>query len=355
MIFTLSRPRHPRVPQEALIGVVYVVAAAAGILIPHPDRRGQGRAATVTGRRTARGAARRGPENPWVVRRDRRRALRLPTAVPRDLPGSRSGPAPRPIGRVVGFCVLCAVRLRRHELRAPGGVLLTFSYLIVPAVCATYLAESWRGRLAVGWGVATLASLISLALTPKLDLPSARPSCVCWDPARARGPCRPVSSPESDGDVNPHQPRSPFGVSFGTGRWSSVGVTRAPPAIRWRALMSWRRRISGARSSPPVTRREPCPLSEPVQVPVRGRFVQWARMFAGHGLDGPRIQPTVGLGMAVSEREDAAAPMQARRIVVESIYAVPRHIDHKRGHAQAVRMHVLEDEELSGRNRAQIG
>src|ERR1041385_7432063 len=33
IIFTLTRSQHHRVPQEALIGIVYVVAAAAGILV----------------------------------------------------------------------------------------------------------------------------------------------------------------------------------------------------------------------------------------------------------------------------------------------------------------------------------
>jgi zinc/manganese transport system permease protein len=39
-----------------------------------------------------------------------------------------------------------------------GGVLLVFSYLAVPAVCATYLVNSIVARFAVGWGIATLAS-----------------------------------------------------------------------------------------------------------------------------------------------------------------------------------------------------
>jgi zinc/manganese transport system permease protein len=52
-----------------------------------------------------------------------------------------------------------------------GGVLLTFSYLIVPAVGANYLARTLRGRLLVGWAVATVASLVSLYVTPLWDLP----------------------------------------------------------------------------------------------------------------------------------------------------------------------------------------
>jgi zinc/manganese transport system permease protein len=52
-----------------------------------------------------------------------------------------------------------------------GGVLLVFSYLVVPAVCATYLVNSIGARFAVGWAVATLASVASLLITAKVDLP----------------------------------------------------------------------------------------------------------------------------------------------------------------------------------------
>jgi zinc/manganese transport system permease protein len=53
-----------------------------------------------------------------------------------------------------------------------GGVLLTFSYLIVPAVCGTILATDWMKRLAIGWVVAAAASLLGLWASYKLDLPT---------------------------------------------------------------------------------------------------------------------------------------------------------------------------------------
>jgi len=52
-----------------------------------------------------------------------------------------------------------------------GGVLLVFSYLVVPAVCATYLVNSIPARFAVGWALATGASVVSLFITAKVDLP----------------------------------------------------------------------------------------------------------------------------------------------------------------------------------------
>ena len=53
-----------------------------------------------------------------------------------------------------------------------AGVLLTFSYLIVPAVCGTMLAQEWTKRLAIGWGVAAAASLLGLWASYQMDLPT---------------------------------------------------------------------------------------------------------------------------------------------------------------------------------------
>ena len=53
-----------------------------------------------------------------------------------------------------------------------AGVLLTFAYLIVPAVCAVMLARSWKARLIVGWCIAGIASLAGLWASYKFDLPT---------------------------------------------------------------------------------------------------------------------------------------------------------------------------------------
>jgi zinc/manganese transport system permease protein len=51
-------------------------------------------------------------------------------------------------------------------------VLLTFSYLIVPAVGANFLAETIGARLLVGWVLATLASILGLSTSYRCDLPT---------------------------------------------------------------------------------------------------------------------------------------------------------------------------------------
>src|SRR5438270_2650857 len=53
-----------------------------------------------------------------------------------------------------------------------AGVLLTFAYLIVPAVCGTMLAQQWGRRLFVGWVVAVAASLLGLWASYQMDLPT---------------------------------------------------------------------------------------------------------------------------------------------------------------------------------------
>ena len=61
-----------------------------------------------------------------------------------------------------------------------AGVLLTFAYLIVPAVCGVSLAKSWSSRLAIGWAVAVASSLIGLGASYQLDLPTgAAIVCAC--------------------------------------------------------------------------------------------------------------------------------------------------------------------------------
>lgn len=61
-----------------------------------------------------------------------------------------------------------------------AGVLLTFAYLVVPAVCGVELAQRWTGQLMIGCIVAAAASLIGLAASYWLDLPTgAAIVCAC--------------------------------------------------------------------------------------------------------------------------------------------------------------------------------
>ena len=52
-----------------------------------------------------------------------------------------------------------------------GGVLLVFSFLIVPAVCANLLAVSLMAMLLVGYGIAAAAGVGGIAASYHFNLP----------------------------------------------------------------------------------------------------------------------------------------------------------------------------------------
>jgi zinc/manganese transport system permease protein len=53
-----------------------------------------------------------------------------------------------------------------------AGVLLVFSYLIVPAVCAVTLARRISIRLLIGWGISLLGGIAGLFVSFWGDFPS---------------------------------------------------------------------------------------------------------------------------------------------------------------------------------------
>lgn len=171
IIFTLTHTQKHRVPQEALIGIVYVVAAAAGILILSQSTGGKeelqrsliGELLVVTGVEIAQtlglfiiiG----------IIHYIFRRQFMAISFAPEQA-------ASKGISvRWWDFIFYVLFGLVVTSFVHIGGVLLVFSYLIVPAVCATYLANSIGVRLLIGWLVATLASVAGLFVTAKADWP----------------------------------------------------------------------------------------------------------------------------------------------------------------------------------------
>jgi zinc/manganese transport system permease protein len=53
-----------------------------------------------------------------------------------------------------------------------AGVLLVFSYLIVPALAGIAMGGSMTRRLLIGWGFGTLVSVIGMVASAVLDLPT---------------------------------------------------------------------------------------------------------------------------------------------------------------------------------------
>lgn len=173
LVFTFTRPtKHARVPQEAVIGIVYVVAAAAGILLlsksPHGKEELQktlvGDLLTVTWTEIWRTAALYAAIA-LVHVLFRRQFIEL--SFHHDEAEARGMRV-----RFWDFLFYALFGLIVTSFVHVGGVLLVFSYLIVPAACGTYLARSLSAGLAIGWVVATLASVGGLYASFKLDVPT---------------------------------------------------------------------------------------------------------------------------------------------------------------------------------------
>ncbi len=168
-LLALTRTRHERVPQEALIGVVYVVAAAAVVLVL--DRSPEG-AERVKGLLVGNIAA-VGPAEVrslailyglvglghWCFRR---RFL--------DLSLGRMPPGPAAFAWDFAFYASFAVVVTSSVRVA--GVLLVFAYLVVPAAVGALVADRIGRRLTVGWSVGTAGTFAGLGSSVVWNLPA---------------------------------------------------------------------------------------------------------------------------------------------------------------------------------------
>jgi zinc/manganese transport system permease protein len=173
LLFTFTRShKRARVPQEALIGIIYVVAAAAGILLlsksPHGKEELQrtlvGDLLTVTPEDIGRTAALYAVIAVVHVI-FRKQFIKL------SFDHDHAAQAGLRV-RAWDFLFYALFGLIVTSFVQVGGVLMVFSYLIVPAACGTYLAHSLLARLLVGWLVATLAGVGGLYASFRLDLPT---------------------------------------------------------------------------------------------------------------------------------------------------------------------------------------
>ena len=170
-LFAASHTRRMTVPQEAVIGIVYAVSAAAAVLVV--DRAPQGgdhirqilvgSILTVTPGEVGTLALLYAPIGllHWLVRRPL-------LDISFDPEGAGARRAVRAWDFVFyasfGVVVTSSVRL--------AGVLLVFAYLVVPATAAAALAGSARGRLVIGWALGVVVSVGGLGASWAWDLPT---------------------------------------------------------------------------------------------------------------------------------------------------------------------------------------
>ncbi|MCM8794517.1 MAG: metal ABC transporter permease [Candidatus Omnitrophica bacterium] len=172
VIFSFTRFKDQRVPHEAFIGVVYAMAAAASILVlSRAPEGGEELKSLLVGH---------------ILFVEWEEVLKM--AVIYSVIGFLHWAARRP---------LLFISQRPQEAIAEGlpvrwwdlffyttfafvvtssveiaGVLLVFSFLIVPAICGVLLAHTIGRRLWIGWGIGVFASMLGISTSYVWDLPT---------------------------------------------------------------------------------------------------------------------------------------------------------------------------------------
>jgi len=172
-IFAISRPhRETRIPQEAVIGIVYAVSAAVAILImskatqetEHLKEMLVGNILAVSWPELGKTAVLYSLVGVFHFI-FRRRFLLISLDEPE---AERRGWSIRFWDFLFylsfGFVVTSSVAI--------GGVLLVFCFLIVPSVVAMLFAERIGTRLAIGWSLGAGVSAAGVGLSFALDLPT---------------------------------------------------------------------------------------------------------------------------------------------------------------------------------------
>jgi zinc/manganese transport system permease protein len=162
LILAFTRAWSGRIPQEALIGIIYVFGAAAAILLI--DRAPQGAEhlkQILTGNILTTGTNDLVPIVPLYV------AIGLLHWAFRHRLSQQEGASwlwEFVFYATFGIVVTSSVAL--------AGVLLVFSFLIIPAAIGVLYADTLARQLAIGWTAGTLASAAGLAASYLWDLPT---------------------------------------------------------------------------------------------------------------------------------------------------------------------------------------
>ena len=171
-VFSSVRSHKVKIPQEAIIGICYAVASAAAILAmsksaaqtEHLKDMLVGNILTVSWPEVRKTAVLYGAIGLFHFLL--RKKFLLISLHPQE--AERQGVSVRLWDFLFyasfGFVVTSSVAI--------AGVLLVFCYLIVPSVGAMLYAENIGPRLAIGWTMGTVVSVLGVYLSLKLDLPT---------------------------------------------------------------------------------------------------------------------------------------------------------------------------------------
>lgn len=172
LLLSLLRSRTEKIPQEAVVGIVYAVSAAAAILLlsrsaegdEHIRRMLVGNILVVRFEDILKmgllyvmiGLLH------WLFRKEFILVSADPDAARRQKLSIRFW----------DFIFYATFALVVTSSVRVAGVLLVFSFLIIPPAIAILFAEKWTSRLKIGWVVGTAVSLAGIAGSYFLDLPT---------------------------------------------------------------------------------------------------------------------------------------------------------------------------------------
>jgi zinc/manganese transport system permease protein len=177
-LFSLSRMEHTRVPQEAIIGIVFVVSSAATILLAAQRAGGAehvqdlltGSLLWTTWPTIVKTAILYGAIGGahWLLR-NRFFTISLTPAEARAR-GWNVAWWDFVFYALFGLVVTSSVAI--------AGVLVVFTFLVIPAVIAFLFTEQPRVLLPLAWSIGTLATVLGLLVSYVGDLPTG-PLVVC--------------------------------------------------------------------------------------------------------------------------------------------------------------------------------
>jgi zinc/manganese transport system permease protein len=159
-VFTVTRFRHERVPQEAVIGLAYAVSCAVAVLVIEKTRGAEHLKDILVGNllwvRWSVGLVHFAFRSRFLaISNDPERAYRAGIAV-----------------RAWDFLFYLTFGIVITVSTRVAGVLLVFVFLVAPAILAFLITTRLTRQLLIGWGTGTLVTVVGLYLSWVLDLPS---------------------------------------------------------------------------------------------------------------------------------------------------------------------------------------
>jgi len=163
-IFSITRVRNQRIPQEAIIGIAYVIATAASIIVADQSAGGAEHI-----KETLMGAilwVNWGTIVPlalfyaviaglhWLLRK---RFMALTEEYRNGVFSKGDRWLDFLFYLTFGLVIVFSVKV--------AGVLLVFSFLVIPTAISALYATSWKIRLLIGWGVGVLVTLLGLMMS----------------------------------------------------------------------------------------------------------------------------------------------------------------------------------------------